>query len=150
MKIGVPKEIKNNENRVGITPAGVFELVKNNHTVYVQSSAGEGSGFFDEDYLAAGATLLPKIEEVYAISDMIVKVKEPVQYEYALIKENQIIFTYFHFASSKELTEAMISSNAICIAYETVEDADGSLPLLTPMSEVAGRMAIQQGAPDCG
>ncbi len=146
MKIGVPKEIKNNENRVGITPAGVFELVKNNHTVYVQSSAGEGSGFFDEDYLAAGATLLPKIEEVYAISDMIVKVKEPVQYEYALIKENQIIFTYFHFASSKELTEAMISSNAICIAYETVEDADGSLPLLTPMSEVAGRMAIQQGA----
>lgn len=146
MKIGVPKEIKNNENRVGITPAGVFELVKNNHTVYVQSSAGEGSGFFDEDYVAAGAVLLPKIEEVYAISDMIVKVKEPVQYEYPLIKENQVIFTYFHFASSKELTEAMISSNAICIAYETVEDADGSLPLLTPMSEVAGRMAIQQGA----
>lgn len=146
MKIGVPKEIKNNENRVGITPAGVFELVKNNHTVYVQSSAGEGSGFFDEDYVAAGAVLLPDIKEVYAISDMIVKVKEPVQYEYPLIKENQVIFTYFHFASSKELTEAMISSNAICIAYETVEDADGSLPLLTPMSEVAGRMAIQQGA----
>lgn len=146
MKIGVPKEIKNNENRVGITPAGVFELVKNNHTVYVQSSAGEGSGFTDEDYAAAGAVLLPQIEEVYAISDMIVKVKEPVQYEYPLIKENQVIFTYFHFASSKELTEAMISSNAICIAYETVEDADGSLPLLTPMSEVAGRMAIQQGA----
>lgn len=146
MKIGVPKEIKNNENRVGITPAGVFELVKNNHTVYVQSSAGEGSGFFDEDYVAAGAVLLLKIEEVYAISDMIVKVKEPVQYEYPLIKENQVIFTYFHFASSKELTEAMISSNAICIAYETVEDADGTLPLLTPMSEVAGRMAIQQGA----
>ena len=146
MKIGVPKEIKNNENRVGITPAGVFELVKNNHTVYVQHNAGEGSGFFDEDYVAAGALLLAQIEEVYAISDMIVKVKEPVQYEYALIKENQIVFTYFHFASSKELTEAMISSNAICIAYETVEDADGSLPLLTPMSEVAGRMAIQQGA----
>jgi alanine dehydrogenase len=146
MKIGVPREIKNNENRVGITPAGVFELVKNNHTIYVQSSAGEGSGFTDEDYLAAGASLLPQIEEVYAMSDMIVKVKEPVQYEYPLIKENQVFFTYFHFASSKELTEAMIKSNAVCIAYETVEDADGSLPLLTPMSEVAGRMAIQQGA----
>lgn len=146
MKIGVPKEIKNNENRVGITPAGVFELIKNGHTVYVQKSAGLGSGFFDEDYQAVGATLLPGIAEVYAAGDMIVKVKEPIKEEYALIRENQVLFTYFHFASSKELTQAMISSKAVCIAYETVEDEDGTLPLLTPMSEVAGRMAIQQGA----
>ena len=146
MKVGVVKEIKNNESRVGLTPAGVFELVKNNHTVYVESLAGEGSGFFDEDYLGAGAVLLPKAEEVYAISDMIVKVKEPIAQEYNLIKEDQIVFTYFHFASSEELTQAMIDSKAVCIAYETVQDADGTLPLLTPMSEVAGRMAIQQGA----
>jgi alanine dehydrogenase len=146
MKIGVPKEIKNNESRVGITPAGVFELVKNNHTVYVENSAGEGSGFTDEDYVDAGAIMLPLADSIYAISDMIVKVKEPIKQEYGLIKENQILFTYFHFASSKELTQAMINSKAICIAYETVEDEDGTLPLLTPMSEVAGRMAIQQGA----
>ncbi|MGG9962906.1 alanine dehydrogenase [Ferruginibacter sp. SUN106] len=146
MKIGVPKEIKNNESRVGITPAGVFELVKNSHTVYVQAGAGEGSGFTDEDYTTAGATLISSNIEVYGLSEMIVKVKEPVQEEYALIKEDQVLFTYFHFASSKELTQAMISSKAVCIAYETVEDEDGTLPLLTPMSEVAGRMAIQQGA----
>ncbi|GAA4889186.1 alanine dehydrogenase [Flaviramulus aquimarinus] len=146
MKIGVPKEIKNNENRVGMTPAGVFELTKRNHTVYIQSSAGFGSGFFDEDYQEVGAIILNSIEDVYASSDMIVKVKEPIQEEYQLIKPNQVIFTYFHFASSEELTKAMIKSNAICIAYETVEDADGSLPLLIPMSEVAGRMSIQQGA----
>ncbi|WP_335965727.1 alanine dehydrogenase [Galbibacter sp. PAP.153] len=146
MKIGVPKEIKNNENRVGMTPAGVFELVKNGHTVYVQSTAGEGSGFFDDDYLQVGAIILDTIEGVYLKSDMIVKVKEPVDREYNLIQENQLVFTYFHFASSETLTKAMITSKAICIAYETVEDADGTLPLLTPMSEVAGRMAIQQGA----
>ncbi|BFP41604.1 alanine dehydrogenase [Flavobacteriaceae bacterium GF1] len=146
MVIGVPKEIKNNESRVGMTPSGVFELVKNNHTVYVQSTAGEGSGFFDEDYSNAGAQILPNIEEVYAKADMIVKVKEPIAMEYGLIKEGQIVFTYFHFASSGPLTKAMINSKAICIAYETVEDEDGTLPLLTPMSEVAGRMAIQQGA----
>jgi len=146
MKIGVPKEIKNNENRVGLTPAGVFELVKNNHTVYIQKTAGDGSGFFDEDYATAGAVLLSKASEIYAVSDMIVKVKEPVQEEYELIKEDQIVFTYFHFASSKQLTESMITSKSVCIAYETVQDEDGSLPLLTPMSEVAGRMAIQQGA----
>ncbi len=146
MKIGVPKEIKNNENRVGLTPAGVFELVKNHHSVFVQKGAGVGSGFFDEDYEAAGALMVSINEEIYAVSDMIVKVKEPISEEYALIRPNQIIFTYFHFASSRELTQAMISSKAICIAYETVEDEDGSLPLLTPMSEVAGRMAIQQGA----
>ena len=146
MKIGVPKEIKNNENRVGLTPAGVFELVKNQHLVYVQNGAGEGSGFFDEDYETVGAILLQNAADIYSISDMIVKVKEPIAEEYPLIQPNQILFTYFHFASSKELTQAMMASKAVCIAYETVEDEDGTLPLLTPMSEVAGRMAIQQGA----
>ena len=146
MKVGIPKEIKNNESRVGMTPAGVFELTKKNHTVYVQSTAGEGSGFFDADYIKVGATILPTIEEVYSQSEMIVKVKEPIASEYPLIKENQIVFTYFHFASCEPLTNAMIESKSICIAYETVEDSEGTLPLLTPMSEVAGRMAIQQGA----
>ncbi len=146
MIIGIPKEIKNNESRVGITPAGVFELVKNNHTVYVQSNAGDGSGFFNNDYLKAGAIILDTIVEVYSMSDMIVKVKEPIAEEYDLIQEGQILFTFFHFASSEPLTKAMIKSKAICIAYETVEDEEGTLPLLTPMSEVAGRLAIQQGA----
>ena len=146
MIVGIPKEIKNNESRVGMTPAGVFELVKNNHTVYVQSTSGEGSGFFDKDYQQAGAIILDTIAEVYAKSEMIVKVKEPIAEEYDLIQENQILFTYFHFASSEPLTKAMIKQKAICIAYETVEDDEGTLPLLTPMSEVAGRMAIQQGA----
>lgn len=146
MKIGVPKEIKNNESRVGMTPAGVYELVKNGHSVYVQSSAGEGSGFFDKDYKKVGAVILDTIGQVYAISDMIVKVKEPISEEYGMVQENQIVFTYFHFASSEPLTKAMIASKSICIAYETVEDDEGTLPLLTPMSEVAGRMAIQQGA----
>ena len=146
MIVGIPKEIKNNENRVGMTPAGVFELVKNNHTVYVQSKAGEGSGFLNANYQEAGAIILDTIGQVYAMSEMIVKVKEPIEEEYELIQEGQILFTYFHFASSEALTKAMIKQKAICIAYETVEDEDGSLPLLTPMSEVAGRMAIQQGA----
>ena len=146
MKIGIPKEIKNNESRVGMTPAGVFELTKKNHVVFIQTTAGEGSGFFDKDYQEVGATILQSIEEVYSKSEMIVKVKEPIAIEYPLIRENQIVFTYFHFASSEELTKAMITSKAVCIAYETVEDAEGTLPLLTPMSEVAGRMAIQQGA----
>ncbi len=146
MIIGVPKEIKNNESRVGMTPAGVYELVKNQHTVYVQSTAGEGSGFFDDDYRKAGAIILDTIGQVYAISEMIVKVKEPIAEEYPLVQKNQIVFTYFHFASSEPLTNAMIESESICIAYETVEDEEGTLPLLTPMSEVAGRMAIQQGA----
>lgn len=146
MKVGVPKEIKNNESRVGMTPAGVFELVKNNHTVYVQSGAGDGSGFLNADYQQAGAIVLDTIGQVYAMSEMIVKVKEPIKEEYGLIQKGQVIFTYFHFASSEILTEAMIDRKAICIAYETVEDEEGTLPLLTPMSEVAGRMAIQQGA----
>ncbi|AEK24513.1 Alanine dehydrogenase 2 [Capnocytophaga canimorsus Cc5] len=145
MIIGIPKEIKNNENRVGATPAGVKELIKNGHTVYVQKSAGIGSGFSDEEYQKAGATILPTIEAVYAQSEMIYKVKEPIATEYELIKENQLIFTYFHFASEEALTHAMIKQKAVCLAYETVE-ANHSLPLLTPMSEVAGRMAAQQGA----
>lgn len=146
MIIGVPKEIKNNENRVALTPAGASELVKNGHTVYVQASAGNGSGFDDTEYTEAGAKLLPTIEDIYGIAEMIIKVKEPIESEYNLIKPNQLLFTYFHFASYEPLTHAMIKSNAVCLAYETVEKADRSLPLLIPMSEVAGRMSVQEGA----
>ncbi|MBK8349188.1 MAG: alanine dehydrogenase [Saprospiraceae bacterium] len=146
MIIGVPKEIKTNENRVALTPAGVMEFVRRGHHVYIQSTAGDGSGFPNEEYISAGAKILPTIEEVYAIAEMIIKVKEPIEAEYKLIKPNQLLFTYFHFASYEPLTKAMIASNAICLAYETVEASDRSLPLLVPMSEVAGRMAIQQGA----
>ena len=146
MIIGVPKEIKNNENRVALTPAGVAEMKNNGHSVYVQATAGEGSGFADEEYAAAGAVILPTIEEVYSIAEMIIKVKEPIASEYPLIKKDQLLFTYFHFASSEPLTHAMIERQAICLAYETVEKTDRSLPLLVPMSEVAGRMSIQEGA----
>jgi alanine dehydrogenase len=146
MIIGVPKEIKPSENRVALTPAGVMEFVGRGHKVYVQSSAGEGSGFPDSEYIQAGASMLPTIEDVYSIAEMIIKVKEPIEREYKLIKSNQLLFTYFHFASYEPLTHAMIASNAVCLAYETVESPDRSLPLLIPMSEVAGRMAIQQGA----
>ncbi|MCB0738148.1 MAG: alanine dehydrogenase [Bacteroidetes bacterium] len=146
MIIGVPKEIKNNENRVGLTPASVQEYVKRGHTVYVQATAGNGSGFSDEMYVNAGATILSTIEETYAIAEMIVKVKEPIEPEYKLIKKDQLLFTYFHFAAGEELTKAMVASGSVCLAYETVEKADRSLPLLVPMSEVAGRMASQQGA----
>lgn len=146
MIIGVPSEIKNNENRVGVTPAGVKEFVKHGHTVYVQHNAGVGSGYPDEDYIAAGANILPAIEDVYNIAEMIVKVKEPIEPEYKLIKKDQVLFTYFHFACDRPLLDAMIDSKAICIAYETVRLANGTLPLLVPMSEVAGRMASQQAA----
>ncbi len=146
MIVGCPVEIKNNENRVGLTPATVIELTKRGHAVLVQAGAGLGSGFSDEEYLAAGATLLPSIEEVYAQAEMIVKVKEPIEAEYDLIREGQLLFTYFHFASYEPLTHAMIKSKAVCLAYETVELPDRSLPLLIPMSEVAGRMAVQEGA----
>ena len=146
MIIGVPKEIKNNENRVALTPAGVSEMKKHGHTVYVQTTAGLGSGFSDEEYTTAGAVVLATIEEVYAIAEMIIKVKEPIASEYPLIKKDQLVFTYFHFASSEPLTKAMIERDAICLAYETVEKTDRSLPLLVPMSEVAGRMSIQEGA----
>ena len=146
MIIGIPKEIKDSEHRVGMTPSGVQTLIQNGHIVYVQNSAGHGSGYSDDDYLNVGANFLKTIEEIYDISEMIIKVKEPLKKEYSLIKKGQIIYTYFHFASSLELTNAMIHSKAVCIAYETVENSDKSLPLLTPMSEVAGRMAAQQGA----
>lgn len=146
MIIGVPKEIKNNENRVGMTPSGVAELVKRGHTVYVQHTAGENSGFPDEAYIQVGAQILPTMADTYAAAEMIVKVKEPIEPEYKLIKANQVVFTYFHFAADRVLTEAMIESHAVCIAYETVEKTDRSLPLLIPMSEVAGRMAVQEGA----
>lgn len=146
MIIGIPKEIKNNENRVGTTPAGVKELVKHGHTVYVQHTAGEGSGFADDEYVAAGATILPTIEDVYGIAEMIVKVKEPIEPEYKLVHKGQLLFTYFHFACDLPLTEAMLKSGATCIAYETVTDREGRLPLLIPMSEVAGRMSVQEGA----
>ena len=145
MIIGIPKEIKNNENRVGMTPSGVQEMTKRGHTVYVQSSAGENSGFCDDAYIAAGAKILPTIEEVYAVAQMIVKVKEPIECEYKLVQKGQLVFTYFHFASSEPLTKAMVESGAVCCAYETVERKDRSLPLLVPMSEVAGRMATQEG-----
>ena len=146
MIIGVPKEIKNNENRVALTPAGAKELVKRGHTVYVQHTAGEGSGFSDEDYVSAGAKIQPTIEDTYAIAEMIMKVKEPIEPEYNLIKEDQLLFTYFHFASHEPLTKAMIDNKSVCLAYETVEAPDRSLPLLVPMSEVAGRMSVQKGA----
>ena len=146
MIIGIPKEIKNNENRVSLTPAGAKELVAHGHTVYVQHTAGENSGFPDEAYVAAGATILPTIEDVYAIAEMIIKVKEPIKPEYKLVRKGQLLFTYFHFACDRELTEAMLESGATCLAYETVVDRNGGLPLLIPMSEVAGRMSAQEGA----
>lgn len=146
MIIGIPKEIKNNENRVGMTPSGVAELVKRGHQVYIQHTAGINSGFPDDVYLSVGAQILPTMEETYAIADMIVKVKEPIAPEYKLIKKGQLIFTYFHFASDRDLTLAMIANKSVCLTYETVELSDHSLPLLIPMSEVAGRMSVQEGA----
>lgn len=146
MKIGVPIELKNNENRVALTPSGVLELKKRNHQVYIQHDAGLGSGFSNEEYEKAGAIILPNLELVYETAEMIVKVKEPIEEEYPLIRKGQLLFTYFHFASSEVLTQAMIRSGATCLAYETVETADRALPLLIPMSEVAGRMSIQEGA----
>lgn len=146
MIIGIPKEIKNNENRVALTPAGARELVKKGHIVYVQHMAGQNSGFPDSAYEEAGARILPTIEEVYGIAEMIVKVKEPIAKEYPLVRRGQVIFTYFHFASEEALTAAMMDSGSICVAYETVENPDHTLPLLIPMSEVAGRMSIQEGA----
>lgn len=146
MIIGIPKEIKNNENRVGMTPAGVKELIAHGHKVYVQHTAGEGSGFADAEYEAVGASILPAIEDVYGIAEMIIKVKEPIEPEYKLVREGQLLFTYFHFACDRALTDAMLAAGGTCIAYETVRDRMGTLPLLIPMSEVAGRMSIQEGA----
>ena len=146
MIIGVPKEIKNNENRVALTPAGTQELVKRGHQVYIQQTAGVGSGFSDDEYLRAGGKILADAIEVFGKAEMIMKVKEPVESEYGLIRQDQLVFTYFHFASYEPLAKAMIASGSVCLAYETVEREDKSLPLLIPMSEVAGRMAIQEGA----
>lgn len=146
MIIGVPKEIKNNENRVALTPAGTQELIKRGHSVLVQQTAGVGSGFSDEEYRSAGAKMIADAAGVFAAAEMIMKVKEPVEPEYKLIRRDQLVFTYFHFASYEPLAKAMIASGAVCLAYETVERLDGSLPLLIPMSEVAGRMSIQEGA----
>ena len=146
MKIGIPKEIKNNESRVGMTPAGVAELIRHGHQVFVQHTAGINSGFSDEKYETVGAKILPDIASVYNEAEMIIKVKEPIEQEYKLIKQDQLVFTYFHFACDRQLTEAMIKTGAVCLAYETVETDDHKLPLLIPMSEVAGRMATLNGA----
>jgi alanine dehydrogenase len=146
MKVGIPKEIKNNENRVGMTPAGVAAMTARGHEVYVQHTAGDGSGFSDDEYVGAGAKIVPTIEDVYREAEMIVKVKEPIEPEYNLVRKGQLLFTYFHFACEKELTDAMLKSGAVCLAYETVQLPNGTLPLLQPMSEVAGRMATLNGA----
>ncbi len=145
MIIGVPKEIKNNESRVALTPSGAQILSKNGHTVYVETNAGINSGFSNEEYIRAGARILQTAKEVFDIAEMIMKVKEPIAQEYELIRPEQLLFTYFHFASNETLTRAMIKSKAVCLAYETVE-LNHTLPLLIPMSEVAGRMSIQEGA----
>lgn len=146
MKVGIPKEIKNSENRIAITPAGVYELKNAGHEVYIETNAGSGSGLLDADYVAAGAEILATPQAIFEVCELILKVKEPLEQEYDLIKSHHTIFTYFHFASSEKLTKAMLASGAVCLAYETVEKADRSLPLLIPMSEVAGRMSIQEGA----
>jgi alanine dehydrogenase len=146
MNIGVPKEIKSNENRVALVPGGVEALVQAGHTVLVEGGAGVGSGFEDEVYVSAGARIIDGAAEVWSRSEMILKVKEPVETEWPLIRRDQLIFTYFHFAASEPLTRAVMDSGCVAIAYETVQLTNGELPLLTPMSEVAGRMAVQEGA----
>lgn len=146
MIIGVPKEIKPQENRVAIQPGGVMQLKRHGHTVYVEKNAGVGSGFSDEMYIQAGAEMLEDVDDLWQRAEMIMKVKEPIAVEYPRMREGQVIFTYFHFAADETLTKAVVDSKCIAIAYETVEKADRSLPLLIPMSEVAGRMATQEGA----
>ena len=146
MKIAVPKEIKNNENRVGLVPSGVRQLVQDGHEVYVQKTAGLGVGISDEDFINAGAKMVDTLEDAFAVGEMIIKVKEPQPVEIALLKPHHILYTYLHLAADKELTEGLMKSGATCIAYETIQYPDGSLPLLVPMSEVAGRMATQVGA----
>lgn len=146
MIIGVPKEIKTNENRIALVPAGAEAFVSRGHTVYIEQGAGVGSGFPDESYVAAGAQILPTADAVWAKADMIMKVKEPIAVEWPRMRAGQVIYTYFHFAAAEELTRAVIKSRAIAVAYETVQLPSRELPLLTPMSEVAGRMAVQEGA----
>jgi alanine dehydrogenase len=146
MKVGVPKEVKNHEYRVAITPAGAHELVRNGHKVYIQKGAGEGSAIPDTDFVAAGAEILPSADDVWQTGDLILKVKEPVAEEYHRMRKDQVLFTYLHLAASRACTDALLESGITSIAYETVQQPDGSLPLLAPMSEVAGRMAPQVGA----
>ena len=146
MIVGILKEIKSEENRVCMTPAGVEVMVQNGHELLVEKSAGAGSGFSDEAYISAGGKIIDTAKEIYGSADMVMHVKEPLAAEYDMIREGQIVFTYLHLAADEPQTQALIKSKAVCIAYETIQKADGSLPLLTPMSEVAGRMAIQQGA----
>jgi alanine dehydrogenase len=146
MIIGVPKEIKTNENRVALVPGGAEALVQAGHQVLVETTAGDGSGFQDEAYVSAGAQILGPADEVWRRADMIMKVKEPIAVEWPRMRSDQVIFTYFHFAAAEELTRAVMASGAVAIAYETVQLPTGELPLLTPMSEVAGRMSIQEGA----
>src|SRR5579875_11435 len=146
MKIGVPKEVKNNEYRVAITPAGVHELVRSGHQVVIERGAGTGSSIPDEDFTAAGARILPTADDVWQAGDLILKVKEPIAEEYPRLRKDQVLFTYLHLAASRECTDALLGSGITAIAYETVQLPDGSLPLLAPMSEVAGRMAAQVGA----
>jgi alanine dehydrogenase len=146
MKIGVPKEIKTNENRVALVPAGVEALVAAGHSILVESGAGLGSGFSDEQYASVGANIAPDADATWAAAELIVKVKEPIRPEWHRIRSGQTLFTYFHFAADRELTQAHLASGATCIAYETVQLPSGELPLLTPMSEVAGRLAVQEGA----
>ncbi|HUJ07824.1 MAG TPA: alanine dehydrogenase [Streptosporangiaceae bacterium] len=146
MKIGVPKEIKNHEYRVAITPSGVHELARSGHEVFVQDGAGVGSSIPDEDFVAAGAQILPSADDVWQTGDLILKVKEPVAEEYHRMRKGQVLFTYLHLAASRECTDALLASGITAVAYETIQLPDGSLPLLAPMSEVAGRMAPQVGA----
>jgi alanine dehydrogenase len=146
MIVGIPKEIKNNEYRVGMVPSGVKSLVENGHKVIVQKSAGEGAGISDTEYLMAGAIMKDTAEEIYKDAEMLVKVKEPLQQEYHLLQKDQILFTYLHLAPAPELTRALLERKIVGIAYETVQLDDGSLPLLTPMSEIAGKLSIQMGA----
>ena len=146
MKIGVPKEIKTNENRIALVPAGAETLIGAGHSVLIETGAGLGSGFSDEDFTSVGATIAPDADAVWRDSEMIMKVKEPIKVEWPWMRKGQLVFTYFHFAADEELTKAHIASGATCVAYETVELPTRELPLLTPMSEVAGRMAVQEGA----
>lgn len=146
MLVGVPKEIKNHEYRVGLVPSSVAELVLHGHQVVVETQAGMGIGFLDEDYVAAGASIAATAAEIFATADMIIKVKEPQAVERAMLREDQILFTYLHLAPDLEQTQDLVKSGAVCIAYETVTDRNGGLPLLAPMSEVAGRMSVQAGA----
>ena len=146
MHIGVPKEIKNNENRVGLSPMSVYQLTQKQHQVTIQSGAGLGAGFLDDDYKSVGAIIVQTAKEVFREATLIVKVKEPLPEEYQLIKSHHTVFTYFHFAASQSLTEAMLQTGATCIAYETITSKKGGLPLLAPMSEVAGKLAVQEAS----